>query len=345
MKKILSIMLALILVLSMATVAFADESTGDATTDTPAAWDGTYTPTTEKTVDNQIKKTYDSENGVAVNETLTFTSTVDSRNPDTTKNLTVSNLVVNSTNPGYLTFTIPSLSVAGVYRWTITENEGNTAGVTYTNSVIHVIVLVEYDNSNHSLKIANTDYYIEKIDKVKTDTFENTFKSGSVTVAKDVTGNMANETDKFEITVTLTSSKPIGTTVKLAGQDVAYTEWTANANKTSWSVSKTLTISKKDGASTFADIPEGVTVTVVENTAEDKMGGYTYVSTNDNKDNTFSKGIVDTDVNTPIVVTNNKTTEVDMGVTLDSLPYILMLVVVCGAMFVLFTKKRAAREN
>lgn len=339
MKKILSIMLALILVLSMATVAFAAETdTGDENSGSTTVWGGIYTPTAATSFE-EIEKTYASENNVVVNETLSFTSTPVSTNPDTT-NLTVDNLVVSTATPGKVKVNIPSLSKAGVYEWVITENAGNTAGVTYTTSEIHVIVLVEYDNVNHSLKIANTQSYIKAVSGVKEKTFNNTFKSGSFTVAKEVTGNMANQNDEFEITVTLTSTKPIGTDISVAGTTVDSTAWT-ESNGT-YTYAYTTSYSQIGGAKAFADIPEGVTVSIVENDA--KMNGYTYVSTNENKENSFSMTVADTD-NKEVVVTNDKTTEVDMGITLDSLPYILMLVVVCAAMFVLFTKKRAAREN
>ena len=111
MKKFLSMMLALVLVLSMSTIAFAAE--GEST------WDGSYTATAETTF-NEIVKTYTSENNVVVNETLSFTSTAQTTNPDGgTANLTVADLNVSSLNPGTLAVTIPSLNKAGIYEWTI----------------------------------------------------------------------------------------------------------------------------------------------------------------------------------------------------------------------------------
>lgn len=335
MKKILSLALALVLVLSMSTVAFAAE--GEST------WDGNYTATAETTF-NEIVKTYTSENNVVVNETLSFTSTAQTTNPDGgTANLTVADLEVSSLTPGTLAVTIPSLSKAGTYEWTIKETAGNTAGVAYSTAEVHVIVLVEYDNTNHALKIANTTSYIKLENGEKAKTFDNTFKSGSFTVAKNVEGNMANENDAFEITVTLTSTKPIGTNVTLAGTTVTPDQWTNNEG--SYTCTSTLNYSEIGGAKTFSDIPDGVTVSVVENTADDKMNGYTFDNTNNNTDNDFSMNVADADNNKAVVVKNTKGEEIATGITLDSMPYILMLAVVFMGLFVFFSKKRMMREN
>lgn len=335
MKKILSLALALVLVLSMSTVAFATEG--------GSTWDGTYTATAETTF-NEIVKTYTSENNMVVNETLSFTSTAQTTNPDGgAANLTVADLDVSSLTPGTLAVTIPSLSKAGTYEWTIKETAGNTAGVTYSNAEVHVIVLVEYDNTKHALKIANTTSYIKLENGKKAKTFDNTFKSGSFTVAKDVEGNMANENDQFEITVTLTSTKPIGTNVTLAGTTVTPDQWTNNEG--SYTCTSTLNYSERGGANTFSDIPEGVTVSVVENTADDKMNGYTFVNTNDNEENNFSMTVADADDNKPVVVKNTKGEEIATGINMDSMPYILMLAVVFMGLFLFFSKKRKMREN
>ena len=331
MRKLISLALALVMILSLSTVAFADE--GEST------WDGNYTATAETTF-NEIVKTYTSENNVVVNETLSFTSTAKNTNPDGgTANLTVADLEVSSLNPGTLAVTIPSLSMAGTYEWTIKEAAGNTAGVTYSNAEVHVIVLVEYDNTNHALKIANTTSYIKEENGKKAKTFDNTFKSGEFNVAKEVTGNMANQNDEFEITVTLTkpAGKVIGTPIKVGGQPVAADQWVNGVYTT------TLTLSHADGATTFSNIPVDVTVTVTENKNADKMNGYEYVSTKVGEDD-FNSLTIGNDTNAAIVVLNKKDTTVDTGISMDSVPYVLLLAVATMGLAVLFTKKRMMRE-
>lgn len=311
-------------------------------------WDGTYTAT-EETTFYEIVKTYSSENKVVVNETLSFTSIASTSNPDGgTANLTVADLAVSSLDSSNLTVTIPSLSKAGTYEWTIKENAGNTAGVTYSTAEVHVIVLVEYDNDNHALKIADTTSYIKKEDGKKADTFTNTFNSGSFTVAKDVEGNQANVNDEFEISVTLTSTKPIGTNVTLAGTTVEPSAWTTNYKADGTAVENytytcTGNYSEFSGAKTFSDIPTGVVVTVSENTTTEKMNGYTYDSTKMGSSDFTSLTIAD-DTNAAIVVKNTKKVSIETGITTDSLPYIVLLgaVVLAGAVMII---RRRAHNN
>lgn len=324
MKKLFSLILAMALTLSMSTAVFAETVN--------------YTAT-EATTFEQITKTYSSENNVAVSETLSFTSTANTANPDGgAANLSVADLVVSSLTPGKLSVTIPSLSVAGKYEWTIKETPGSAAGVIYSADEIHVSVLVEYNNTDHKLQIASANSYITKENGKKADTFTNTFKSGSFTVAKNVEGNMANENDKFEIKVTLTApeGKTINTPISVGGTTVAASDWKDGV------YTKTLTISKADGKVTFSDIPTGVVVTVNEDTAADKMNGYSYTSTKIGTTDFTSLTIAD-DTNADIVVTNTNSTSVDTGINMDSVPYIILLAVVFVGLVGFVVKRRSSR--
>ena len=71
------------------------------------------------------------------------------------------------------------------------------------------------------------------------------------------------------------------------------------------------------------------------------MNGYTYVSGEVTAENLLT---IDDDTDSPIVVTNKKTTEVDTGITMDSMPYILLLAVACMGLIVFISKKRMMRE-
>lgn len=361
MKKLISLMLALMLVFSLATVAMADG--GDTT------WDGSYAASAATSF--TIKKVYNSDETFAPTETLHFTVAQDGNdNPDGTmitvgyaKNDVYGYVNVNGLETT-ITVNVPSYSKAGVYKYTIKEDAGNTAGVTTydTGKTIHVQVLVEYDNANHRLVIGNPKasgqngitYFIEKnSDGTKTDTFANVFQTNDFTVAKDVTGNMANETDTFEIVVTLTApaGKVVGTPIQVAGESVAASNWTKNEATNTYSYTKILTISERSGAFTFADIPYGVAVNVAENTAAEKLNGYTAkgyslngtrtADTATNVEFTIDDDTAHTDV---VVVHNEKATNVNTGITLDSLPFVLILAVCAGAVVLFVIKRRNSAE-
>lgn len=324
MKKLFSLILAMALTLSMSTAVFAETVN--------------YTAT-EETTFKQITKTYSSENSVVVSETLSFTSTANTTNPDGgAANLSVADLAVSSLAPGEILVTIPSLSVAGKYEWTIKETQGSAAGVSYSTDEIHVSVLVEYNNADHKLQIASANSYIKKENGKKADTFTNTFKSGSFTVAKNVEGNMANENDEFDIKVTLTApeGKTINTPISVGGTTVAASDWKDGVYTT------TLTISEADGKVTFSAIPTGVVVTVNEDQATDKMHGYSYTSTKIGTTDFTSLTIAD-DTNADIVVTNTNSTSVDTGINMDSVPYIILLAVVFVGLVGFVVKRRSSR--
>ena len=338
MKKLISLVLALMFVFSMATVAMADDT-----------WNGSYTASTATSF--TIYKDYTSEETFAPAETLTFTVDAADTNPDNTKitvpNVTITGAVLNDIE---ITVNVPSFTKAGIYEYTIKENAGTAAGATYdTGKTIYVQILVEYDNVNHKLVIGNPTnatsgivYFIKKDDTgAKVDTFANTFKTNDFTVAKDVTGNMANETDTFEIVVTLTApeGKTICTPITIGGVEVAASAWTNGV------YSKTLSLSENDGATTFANIPAGVTVSVAESTSADKMKGYTLTgySVNGADAATSASFTVDGDAAADsVVVINEKSTDVNTGITLDSLPFVLILAVCVGAAVLFVVKRRTS---
>lgn len=330
MKKLISLVLTLMMVFSMSTVAFADEV--QYTKSDPTSF--------------TITKTYESTESFVPGETLAFTITPHGDNP-TKETISIgSNDTFEVTGlDNTITVTVPSYTKAGVYNYTITEQEGNTAGVTTydTTKTIHVVVLVAYDNTNHKLVIGNESVngiqvFIESLDGKKTDEFINEFKTNDFTVAKDVRGNMANENDEFEITVTLTTSDKVLTSIKVADSEIAASAWTT-ADGTS-TYTKTLTLSEADGAVTFADVPYGVSVSVVETDA----GTYDLIGYEvDNEDATETARFTIDDDGHSVVVVNEFTTEIDTGISMDSIPFILMLAI-CAVGAVLFISKRRRVE-
>lgn len=336
MKKFLAILAAMMLI---STVAFGDELSDS----TPVSGGGVEYSATEETVfDEEISLEYTSTGNVVVYETLTFTAASADTNPDGgTAKLEVAALAVSSLEPGCLSITVPSLSVAGIYEWTITENIANTAGVTYSSDTVHVTVLVEYDNTNHKLVIGDYTFYIDREeDGTKSTTLTNKFEAHGCTVAKDVQGNMSNENDEFEITVTLVSYyKPVRTNINFAGSTVTPDDWTEKTTRSGdkiWEYSKALNYSEAAGPKTFSNLPHNVYVKVEE--TESEMNGYEYVATNmaiggevsaDEDGKPLDIGgylwIWSYDQDCEFTVVNSKTSTIVTGVSADSLPYIVLL--------------------
>ena len=95
----------------------------------------------------------------------------------------------------------------------------------------------------------------------------------------------------------------------------------------------------------FANLPKGVTYTVVELSGEngtelkaDDLVDGKYTVRYDNATGTMNKDALST------TITNTYEGTIDMGVMLDSMPYVLVLAVVGAAVIALIAKKRRAED-
>lgn len=351
MKKFLAILCAMLLT---ATAAFADEISEAKTV---PAGGVVYSPTVETTFNDQISLTYNSTDYIVVYETLTFTATAEMTNPDGgTANLNVDEMTVTSVNPGYLSITVPSLSEAGIYEWTIVQDEGDSAGVSYSPETVHVVVLVEYDNTDHKLVIGQSTFYIAKNeDGNKTTTLTNEFNAHGFTVAKDVQGNMANEADEFEITVSLMAYGPVNNNINFAGTVVTPAEWeetTTSYGTKVWKYSKAMDYSEAGGEKTFTGLPSNAYAKIEE--TETEMNGYERIVTTIAFDGVVSATedgepydvdgiyfIWGVTQDAEFTVVNARNTTIEAGVTVDSLPYIVLLGAVVLAGVVMIIRRRA----
>lgn len=335
MKKILSIMLALILVLSMATVAFAAENdTGDGTAETPAQDLTNYLdkgPT--------VPKKYTVNNGTAPAETFTFKFEGQSyENGDgeiiadatipAIGNVTISFDAISETLSKTVNAAINANDYAlGVYTYKVTEvvPTTKTAGVTYSDKALYLVLTILRDEQSGKHYVAAM-HYESASSTDKSTGFENVYDSGSLKVEKKIQGNMANMDKEFTFTITFTAA---------TGTEIKSTIASDSTNGTWNGLTYTIKLGHNDSV-TLSNIPAGTSYTVTEDAENYTSDGGAFSDTT----KTISAGDADT-----VTFTNTLTQAIDTGITLDSLPYILMLVVVCAAMFVLFTKKRAAREN
>ena len=331
MKRILSLALALVLVLSMSTVAFA-------------ATDGetTYTDMSTVTLTKEYKLT--NAGTISPAETFAFSALTCTRVTDAAAGVTTANAPVPTiANVSYaageaggasakknITITLPTYTSVGIYTYTFTETDGGTAGVTYRSDAITLVVtVIEQDG-----KVRVAAVHTEGEGEAKSGEFNNVYSAGSLSVSKEVTGLLGDTQKYFAITITLTGE----TGKDYTGNVITVGQTTYAENPTTVAVGSSATFYLKDGETiNLGNIPYGVTYKVEENnyTAD----GYDAASYDGSEEGTINAASVST------TITNNKGGTVDTGISMDSMPYVLLLAVACMGLFVFFSKKRMMREN
>lgn len=329
MKKILSIMFAIILALSMGTVALAEEE--KKYEDMPAV---------------TITKDYELTNPGTISPAETFTfselkniSVTDAAEGVTIENMptpTISSISYDLGDAGSdnksrtAAITLPDdYSSVGVYTYTFKEIPGGTAGVTYYDKEIKLVVTV-LQGENDKLRVAAVHTETEG---GKTDKFPNVYSAGSLAITKVVTGNMGDQSKYFNVTVTLNGEKE-----KIYADSYAVTGGSFSGNPGSIKMGvPTKFQMKHDDTITIENLPYGVTYTVVE----DDYTTERYEAQIDFKDKNKT---IDTASDT-VIITNNKNQDVDTGILLDNVPYVLLLACVFGGMSVFFAKRRGSREE
>lgn len=321
MKKIISLILALMLVLCMGVAAFAE---------------GTEAKTfkftkTYKTTAGNTPATYPVE-------TLQFTVTAAQGNPDSTM-ITIADHSVAG-NPDQIIVTVPSYTTVGKWNYTVSEVAGNTKGVTYANTQFGVQVFVSYNEAGTAL-VAQTSFTTSDGNEGKIDSIVNTYDLGNMSVEKIVSGNLASKTQKFDIDVTFTSDKPVLSTITGAAT-INSSDWTESESGYTYTTTVSLAGGEK---ATFNNIPAGVTYTVVEQAkhaeadanGSDGSKGYT-VSYESNSASITADGTA------AAKVTNTKGTEIETGISTDSLPYIMLLGIVTMIGAAMLIKRRATNN-
>ncbi len=330
MKRIISFALALVLILALSTVAFAGNGVAPSE---PKEFEFTKT---YKTTAGETPATFPVEE-------LAFTVVADENNPNGDM-ITIAPQTMNAGSQKII-IKVPSYTVAGKYNYTITEVAGKTQGVIYnTETEILVQAFVTYNETYDALECVvvfrNGTPETPVAPETKIQEIVNTYDLGSFSVQKIVTGNLGNQADIFNITVTLTSDKVVlsDITYTQTGMDAATikaADWTVGEGVWTWE--KTFALSG-DQLVDFVNIPAGVKWNIVEDDyttgdINDANYGYeapVYVE---------QTGTVVADQDVAATVTNNKESQVDTGVFMDSMPYVMILLAVAFGAVVLFRKK------
>ena len=362
MKRFLALVLAALLVLTMGLAAMAEGSATEGQTTGTDASNNNLDPSEAKTVNlTKVFKVNGDEAAEQLpnlHETLAFTSEPSDENPDET-NLTITPVAITDAGVYPIVVNVPSYSNVGKYIYTIAETEGSSQGVTYDDTTITFIVQVGYDYENGKLIVVEAapeqprDENGELMGEDKKDNqFDNNFDVGGtpddkytgLTVEKTVTGNLADKSKYFTMHVTLTAQegKTVNSFITVTGGSDAGNEQTIEAGWTG--THDVIDIKLKDGEKvSFKNIPAGVSYTVVEDEAHtqgDVNSEEGYTATYENKE-----GTVTLKATQEAVVTNEKKTEVLTGVSLSSLPYVLIVaLVIAGAVIMMIRRRRAAED-
>lgn len=332
MKKLLAGLLTAGMMLSLSVAAFASNS-------------GAATYEDQSTV--TITKEYNATNSGTTSPAETFGFTIANTSvTDAADGITAENMPTPSIGTvGYaagdagtaekakeITVTLPEYTSVGIYTYTIKETAGTTAGVTYYGDDITLKVTVIEQNG----KIRVAAVHTEEAGGTKSDSFANTYSAGSLSVKKNVTGNLGDQSKEFNVTVTFTA--PEGKEVKEA---ISYMDGDTSKTipATAWNNGTAIAVIglKHDETVTFTNIPYGVTYTVVEDDyTSDGYDAASYTFSDQQKK-------IDT-ASDSVEITNNKTGEVDTGIRMDSLPYILALALVLGFAVVMFARRRRIED-
>ena len=332
MKKLLSLALALIMVLTLSVAVFAADNQ-------EASFNLTYKLENADTSNPAETFTFTFTNGQVTDAAA---GTVAPSVPDATVSFDAGSATVDgfqkqvSVALGGVTW--PSV---GIYTYDVTQKAGTTAGVTYSDVTAKLKVTVARDDATGeyytafvtlSLADDNNDGQTD----VKTANFENTYSAGSLSVTKNVTGNLGDREKYFAITVTLTgeAGKTYADSYPVTGGS-KLVDGAADAAAATISVGTPATFYLKHGETlTIANLPYGVTYTVTE--ADYTSEGY------DEEDIVYSDDAnkkIDSATDT-VTITNTKGTTVDTGVVLDSLPYVLLIAVAVVGVVAFTAKKR-----
>ena len=331
MKKLLSLALALVMVLTLS-VAVAAEDPADMT---QVTIDVTYTATNTGTTSPAETFSF-SVVKTSVSHAAAGVTTEDM------PNIAVGGVAFaegeaaqGGTMVKPMTITLPTVDdfpSVGIYTYTIQPQAGTTAGVAYyTKDIRLVITVIEAADGQRRIAAIHTESG-EPGDTEKSNDIEYTYSAGSLSVTKNVAGNLGDREKYFAITVTLTGEA--GKTYADSYPVTGGSKLVDGAAAATISVGTSATFYLKHGETlTIANLPYGVTYTVTE--ADYTTEGYddeviTYDDTNKKIDSA-----ADT-----VTITNNKGTTVDTGVVLDSLPYILLIAVAVVGVVAFTAKKR-----
>lgn len=233
--------------------------------------------------------------------------------------------IVEITKDVTVTFPANTFKSVGIYRYKITQTIPVNTGVEAASSSPTTRYLdVFVQNKDDGLEVAyfvlastandtaSSTSYTEK-----SDGFQNTYKSHTLTVKKEVTGNQGNRNQDFDFPITITNSKDPTKRYKY--------NYTKTGETGTFISGTSQIISLKHGETIEIT---GLTAQDTYNVSETTADGYitTYKIDNEERGTSYTEALTDKiTADKTITFINTKNANTPTGVILTFMPYILMI--------------------
>ena len=344
MKKCFSLLLALVLALGLTTAALAAEVRPAVT-----VGDAVYEDITEV----PIAKLYQLVNDGTVSPAETFHFRLEAVGvTDSTETLATMPMFGSGTSAQPYTFDIgfaegeatadgdvneavlplPTYTTVGIYTYKITEiveDTARTAGVTYNTQPLFLKVTV-LQAEDGMVRVAAIHLGTE--DGGKQAHIVNTYSAGTLDVTKTVAGLLGDRGKDFQFQVVLTREQG-----KLIASDIGLTVAGAPQAMPAWDEDGTCTLTftlKHGQTATISNLPYGTAYAVTE--ADYTAEGYAASKTGDTGTIAAAQATA--------AFTNTKNGTIDNGVLLDSVPYMVLLVIAAAGGVLLTLRRRGNRS-
>ncbi|HEL1089744.1 TPA: QVPTGV class sortase B protein-sorting domain-containing protein, partial [Streptococcus equi subsp. zooepidemicus] len=222
----------------------------------------------------------------------------------------------------------------GIYRYVVTENKGNVAGISYSGQKYTVDVYVLNEGDTVKAKYIVSQNENKEKEPIK---FKNQLKTTSLKVKKSVAGNAGDRSEKFKFTLTVNPSTEYeaGSSIKVKIQSKHQTE------EKEIKIGTPFDFDLADADTALIDkLPVGVTYTVNE-VADGYVQSATLLDGTDTKEYKLGGDVTSDETNDEITVTNTKNVNTPTGVAMTIAPYAAVTLVGVGGALYLLKKKKA----
>lgn len=228
-----------------------------------------------------------------------------------------------------ISFDVTKFDGAGIYYYTLTEDDSGVSGITESAKTFVLKVGVGNNAAGTALEIVDAAMFASDATGTKIDTIENTYTTYNLTIDKVVTGTMGDKSKDFTFTIQLTDPDNVShmTSISYVGPDGGDPETVPVVNGAA-----TISVQMKhDESITIMGLPAGTDYTITES----DNAGYTVTYTG-----STTNGTGEISGNAAVTVTNDLSSSPATGVILNVAPYALMVVIAAVGAFV-FLRKRA----